>query len=189
MHPRVLVFADALLEALELADQEVGQRVARERRRAVERVAAVRAEVVDDVARAVAVVDAERDLVLVERHAHGVDELDLVAVERVRVARVDAEIAAGAEEPLRRRVVVDVGDAERAVVGRIDLEVGVVGAVERHHQVVQHPRVDRVVVVHREDRVLPGAAERAGEACCPDRDWPAPTRARSSRVRRSGGCR
>ena len=50
VHPRVLVFADALLEALELAEHEVGERVAGERRRAVERVAAVRAEVVDDVA-------------------------------------------------------------------------------------------------------------------------------------------
>ena len=63
MEPGVLVFAHALLERLELAEQEVAQRVAGERRGVVERVPAIGAEVVDDVALAVAVVDAAGDLV------------------------------------------------------------------------------------------------------------------------------
>ena len=70
---------------------------------AVERVAAVGAEVVDDVALAVAVVDAKGEVVLAERPARGVDDLEFVAQERVRVAGVDAEVAADVEEPLRRR--------------------------------------------------------------------------------------
>ena len=52
-------------------------------------------------------------------------------------------------------------DADRPVVGRVDLEVVVVRPVEGHHQVVQDLGAQDERIVGRDHRVLPGPAEGA----------------------------
>src|SRR5262245_58923955 len=62
LEARVLIFADALREAGELTEEVVGERVAGEGRAVFPSELAVGAEVVHDVALAVAVIAAERQL-------------------------------------------------------------------------------------------------------------------------------
>ena len=110
---RIAVFARALLKSSELADQEVREGIAGERRgAAVEREAAVRAEVVRHVVGAAAVFAAEAELMRALRPADGIRQLIFIAQEAVGVAGVErAPVSGHGDVPLRLVVGIDV-DAE-----------------------------------------------------------------------------
>ena len=95
--------------------------------------------------------------------AQRVEQLEFVAVELVGVTGVDAEPAADAEEPLRRRVVVHARNAQVGIRLDRDLEVVVVRPVVREHHVVDQRRRHDPGVVGGDDLVVPGAAIGAGQ--------------------------
>ena len=128
--PGVLVFADALRQGVEPANDEVRQSVVCKQRGPAKRPLPVGAEVVDRVVVSTAEVAAERDLILAVRPAHRVYELPLPAGEIVRVRGIDTEVTRHGDLPLIDSRVGVSGPEVREALRRLDRYKRAVRVVE-----------------------------------------------------------
>src|SRR5262245_20297437 len=132
---RAFVFSYPLHEGAALAEEEISQRIVGKGPAACPSELAVGAEVVHDVALAIAVITTEREFVPPKRQPRSIGHLIFVAQEGIGVARVDLEVSAYRQMILRGLVVVVIR-TERGEAGRIVLQIIVVRPVESENHVV-----------------------------------------------------